>query len=89
MNGLIALNNLLLVVVSTVPAIVFSTALLTFLAYWFFIGRHSPKTTPEKESDALRIMQDIRIGLSLRTRLNDITPTVTTTSNEEIETWSL
>lgn len=89
MHGFIQLNNLLLAVVSTIPIAVFSTALLTFLAYWLFIGRHAAKTTPEQESEALRIMQDIRIGLLMRHRQTDIDPQVTTTSNEENETWLL
>ena len=83
MNEFIALNRLLLSIVSAVPVVVFSVAPLTFLAYWFFIGRHASKTTPEKEADALRIMQDIKIGLNLRNRRSDIEPEVVTT-NEEI-----
>ena len=82
MNEFIALNRLLLSIVEAVPAIVLSTALLTLLAYWFLIGRHVGNTTPEKEAEALRIMQDIKIGLSLRNRRSDIEPKVTTTTEE-------
>lgn len=85
MNEFIALNRLLLAIVATFPIIVFSAALLTFLAYWFFIGRHVGKETPEQEAEALRIMQDIRIGLKLRNRRSDIEPEVTTTTSEEIQ----
>lgn len=83
MNEFIALNRLLLSIVEAVPAIVLSSALLTLLAYWFFIGRHASKETPEHEAEALRIMQDIKIGLKLRNRRSDIEPEVTTT-NEDV-----
>lgn len=86
MDEFIALNNLLLAIVATFPIIVFSAALLTFLAYWFFIGRHS-HGTPENDAESMRIMQDIRIGLKLRNRRSDIEREVTTTTNEESGTW--
>ena len=50
MRDLTALNNLLLVIVYTVPAVVLSSALLTFLAYWLLIGRHAPKTPAERDT---------------------------------------
>lgn len=81
MNGLIELNRLILAIIYTVPAIALSTAMATFLAYWFFIGRHVNKAT-EKEVEALRIMQDIKVGLKLRSRRSDIEPEATTTNEE-------
>jgi len=82
MNEFIALNRLLLSIVEVVPAIVLSSALLTLLAYWSFIGRHASKETPDKEAEALRIMQGIKIGLKLRNRRSDIEPEVTITTEE-------
>ena len=44
LTDLAPLNNLLLCIVYTVPAVVLSSALLTFFAYWLLIGRHASKT---------------------------------------------
>lgn len=72
MNELTALHRLLLSIVLAVPAIALAVALVTFLGYWFFIGRHASQP---------RIMQDISVGIRLKNRRRDAEPQTTTTED--------